>query len=100
MHRRSAATAATVAAADDRARYSRDDARHLLREQASIFADLGDADRLAPIVALLREKDRRQRDTQYFSAALAFMQGDLDIRARAGAERSSPRIRTKRARTT
>jgi spermidine synthase len=53
-----------------------DDPR-VLREQASIYADLGDADRLAPIVASLREKDPASRDTQYFSAAFAFMQGDL-----------------------
>lgn len=49
----------------------------ILREQASIYADVGDADRLAPIVARLRELEPASRDTQYFSAALAFMQGDL-----------------------
>jgi len=49
----------------------------LEREQASIYADLGAADRLAPIVAQLREKDPASRDTQYYAAALAFMQGDL-----------------------
>jgi spermidine synthase len=53
------------------------DAR-LLREQASIYADVGDTDRLAPIVTLLREKEPASRDTQYYVAALAFMQGDLD----------------------
>jgi Flp pilus assembly protein TadD len=50
----------------------------VLREQASIYADLGDADRLAPVVTLLREKEPASRDTQYYAAALAFMQGDLD----------------------
>lgn len=58
------------------ARLGEDDVR-VLREQASIFADVGDADRLAPIVAQLREREPASRDTQYFSAALAFMQGDL-----------------------
>jgi predicted membrane-bound spermidine synthase/tetratricopeptide (TPR) repeat protein len=58
------------------ARLRPDDVR-LLREQASIFADVGAADRLAPIVALLREREPTSRDTQYFSAALAFMRGDL-----------------------
>jgi tetratricopeptide (TPR) repeat protein len=47
------------------------------RERASILADLGDADRLALVVARLREKDPASRDTQYYSAALAFMRGDL-----------------------
>lgn len=61
----------------DDARLQADDAR-LIRELASIFADVGDAVHLAPIVAQLREKDPASRDTQYYTAALAFMQGDLD----------------------
>jgi spermidine synthase len=52
------------------------DAR-LEREQASIYADLGDADRLAPVVAVLRQKDPVSSDTRYYAAALTFMQGDL-----------------------
>jgi spermidine synthase len=53
------------------------DAR-LLREQASIYADVGAADRLAPVVASLRGKEPASPDTQYYVAALAFMRGDLD----------------------
>jgi spermidine synthase len=56
---------------------SRSDEVRLLREQASIFADVGAADRLAPVVELLRQKDPASRDTRYYASALAFMQGDL-----------------------
>jgi Flp pilus assembly protein TadD len=49
----------------------------VLREQASIFADVGDPDRLAPVVTQLRQTLPASPDTQYYAAALAFMQGDL-----------------------
>jgi predicted Zn-dependent protease len=54
-----------------------DDVR-LQRELASIYADLGDADRLAPIVARLQRDAPEAPDTHYFAASQAFLQGDLD----------------------
>jgi len=48
------------------------------RELASIYADLGDADHLAPIVARLEREMPGSPDTHYFAASLAFLQGDLD----------------------
>ncbi len=57
-----------------------------LRELASIYADLGDADRLAPVVARLEQEAPAATDLPYFAASLAFLQGDLDTaltRARA-----------------
>jgi spermidine synthase len=50
----------------------------LQRELASIYADLGDADRLAPIVARLERDAAQAPDTQYFAASLAFLQGNFD----------------------
>jgi spermidine synthase len=50
----------------------------LQRELASIYADLGDVDRLAPIVARLDQAAPDAPDTRYFSASLAFLQGNLD----------------------
>jgi spermidine synthase len=55
----------------------RDDVR-LQRELASIYADLGDADRLAPIVARLQREAPDVPDTPYFAASQAFLQGNLD----------------------
>jgi predicted Zn-dependent protease len=54
-----------------------DDPR-LQRELAAIYADLGDADRLTPIVARLERDAPEAPDTRYFAASLAFLQGNLD----------------------
>jgi len=64
----------TIATADVR---GRDDVR-LQRELASIYADLGDADRLAPIVARLQRDAPDSPDTHYFAASRVFLQGNLD----------------------
>ena len=66
-----------IAAIDAADAHGRDDLR-LQRELASIYADVGDTDRLAPIVARLQREAPDAPDTHYFAASHAFLQGNLD----------------------
>jgi Flp pilus assembly protein TadD len=52
---------------------------------ASVFSDAGAADRLEPIVATMRRIDPAAERTSYYTAAVAFMRGDLS-RAKAAVE--------------
>ena len=49
---------------------------------ASILADMGDAERLAPVVARLRGEAPSLADTRYYAAMLAYLQQRPDIAAR------------------
>jgi spermidine synthase len=49
---------------------------------ASILADMGDAERLAPVVARLRGEVPSLADTRYYAAMLAYLQQRPDIAAR------------------
>lgn len=49
---------------------------------ASILADTGDAERLAPVVARLRAEAPSLADTRYYTAMLAYLQQRPDIAAR------------------
>jgi spermidine synthase len=48
-----------------------------LEQLASIFADLGDAPRLAPVVERLQQAHPEGAATQYYAAALRFIGGDF-----------------------
>lgn len=57
-----------------------------LEQLASVFADAGDLDRLAPVVAALAAHAERA-GSHYYAGALAFMRGDL-VAAQAAAQRA------------
>jgi Flp pilus assembly protein TadD len=50
-----------------------------VEQLASIFSDVGDADRLAPAVARLRAEAIDRASTRYYSATLAYLQQRPDI---------------------
>jgi tetratricopeptide (TPR) repeat protein len=50
-----------------------------VEQLASVFTDMGDADRLAPAVARLRAQALERPATRYYSATLAYMQQRPDI---------------------
>ena len=53
-----------------------------IEQLASVFADAGDAERLAPAVARLRAEALNRASTRYYSATLAFLQQRPDLAIR------------------